>query len=128
MMSRGRQPSRVWIEVEGADRVAVLVGYEEHHSHDINREVARPAASGCFMTDVREPAGLCIEGKDDEAIVPAIRAVEKATIRRDMNVGTEVLSRKARWQGRYAHVKIPRPDSAEHFEGKPQWVKNQRES
>ncbi len=30
--------------------------------------------------------------------------------------------------GKYAHVDIPRPDSADTFEGKPEWLKKQRES
>ena len=33
-----------------------------------------------------------------------------------------------RHEGYYAHVDIPRPDEAENFDGKPQWLKDQRES
>lgn len=33
-----------------------------------------------------------------------------------------------RHEGNYAHIDIPRPDSLEDFNGKPQWLKNQRES
>ena len=71
----------------------------------VNRKVARRAAHRGLMFDEREPAGFLVHRKNGDAVVPAIRAVEKFPVWMQRDFGGSVVRRKIlRQRGNGLHL------------------------
>ena len=86
--ARGFQFPIAWIYGEDDDIVRALIGDEQKSAGGIDREVARPVAFSRDVLDEREFAGARIDRENDDAVVAAIRTVEKMTRGRHVYVGT----------------------------------------
>ena len=86
-LAGGRQGAVLFIDAEDHDVVAVLVGDQQEVAAGIDGEVARPVAAGGFVAQRGEAARGGIDGEDGEAVVPTVRAVEEAPVRREVYVG-----------------------------------------
>src|SRR5690606_17581160 len=54
------------------------------------------------MADEREPSTLLVDPEDDDAVVPAVGAIDEAAVGRDLDVRAVVLRRRLLGNGRLA--------------------------
>lgn len=78
LIDKGQLPSAL-VDAEGDDVIAVLIGSQQECAAGVNGEVSRSPAMGCLVRNDRQPPRILVDGKNCQAIVPAIGAVQKVS-------------------------------------------------
>src|SRR5262249_19811123 len=78
------------IDPEGDDVVALQVGRVKHAAGGVEGEEARRVPARRLPVYWREPPGRSVDAEGHDAVVPAVRDVDEAPGRRDLDFGRGV--------------------------------------
>ena len=91
-MSCRLESSDLWFNAKRHDAVGILIGDEQESAGGIDPETARSLSPGGFMTYVCKSSGALIDPEDHKAVVTPVRAVDKCSRRRDLDIAACALT------------------------------------
>src|SRR5689334_9553953 len=101
------------IDPKGDDRMRLLICCQQEMSARVNCKVTRLSPASRSMTSIGQLAGILLNTKTNNTIVPTVGCIKKLSIWRNLYRRTKIFAREVIWQSR---------DSLQFFERSGLWI------